>query len=72
MNGASVMAAGYIGQADLSWKIVGIGNFDGAGKRDILWYNACLGHIGCLTVFKALRKGFLRGKITDFSHHFLT
>ena len=45
MNGNSIMDSAWIGNADLSWKIVGIGNFDGAGKRDIVWYNPSIGEV---------------------------
>jgi len=38
MNGATLTAAAYTdSQADNSWVIQGIGDFDGDGRSDILW-----------------------------------
>src|SRR2546427_384453 len=31
------------GGADLNWKIVGVGDFDGDGKADVLWRHAVTG-----------------------------
>jgi hypothetical protein len=45
MNGTGRIGSSSIGQVDLSWKIEGIGDFDGGGKRDIVWYNASLGKV---------------------------
>src|SRR6266851_4930956 len=45
MNGATIRGTeGYIRTgADLNWKVVGIGDFDGDGKADILWRNSSTG-----------------------------
>jgi len=45
MNGATILGSeGYVRTvADLNWKVVGIGDFDGDGKADILWRNASTG-----------------------------
>jgi hypothetical protein len=33
----------YLGVAGLSWKIAGVGDFDGDGKVDIIWQNNATG-----------------------------
>ena len=45
MNGLSIQPnEGYLRTvADLSWRIVGVADFDGDGKSDILWRNAVSG-----------------------------
>jgi len=45
MNGALILPGeGYLrGVADANWKIVGIGDFDGDGKADLLWRNSSTG-----------------------------
>jgi len=45
MSGTTILAGeGYVRSvADLNWKIVGIGDFDGDGKADILWRNSSTG-----------------------------
>jgi hypothetical protein len=45
MNGTAILGTeGYLRTvADLNWKVVGIGDFDGDGKADILWRNGSTG-----------------------------
>jgi translation initiation factor IF-1 len=45
MDGLAILPSeGYIRtQADLNWKVVGTGDFDGDGKADILWRNFATG-----------------------------
>jgi len=44
MNGTTVRAGGFVRQvADPSWKIAGVGDFDGDGKTDIVWRNSATG-----------------------------
>src|SRR5262245_29458127 len=57
MQGTSVSGTQLLGQVDPSWKIVGIGNFDGAGSNDILWYNAQLGLVAIWTMNGGTRVG---------------
>jgi hypothetical protein len=50
MQGTNVTATQFLGQFDPSWKIAGIGHFNGNGPNDILWYNAQLGLVGVWTM----------------------
>ena len=50
MNGTSVEAAGRMAIVDPSWTIAGVGDFDGQGRRDIVWYNASLGRVAIWTM----------------------
>ena len=44
MNGTSIASSGPLPNiADLSWNIVGVGDFDGDGTADILWRNGSTG-----------------------------
>jgi len=45
MNGKTIFGTeGYLRTvADLNWKVVGIGDFDGDGKADVLWRNSSTG-----------------------------
>ena len=45
MNGTAILGTeGYLRRvADLNWKVVGIGDFDGDGRADILWRNSSTG-----------------------------
>ncbi len=45
MNGTAILGTeGYLRTVpDLNWKVVGLGDFDGDGKADILWRNASSG-----------------------------
>ncbi|PYX50222.1 MAG: hypothetical protein DMG76_35290 [Acidobacteria bacterium] len=45
MNGTTILGAeGYIRTvADQNWQVVGVGDFDGDGKADILWRNSATG-----------------------------
>jgi hypothetical protein len=42
MQGASIMnnASVYVGAPNPEWKVVGVGDFNGDGKADLLWRNA--------------------------------
>ena len=50
MNGNSIAGAARVAIVNLSWTIVGVGNFDGQGRRDIVWYNASLGRVAIWTM----------------------
>ena len=40
MNGLTLSASAFLPTiADTNWKVVGIGDFDGDGKADVLWRN---------------------------------
>src|SRR5437879_13836821 len=44
MNATTVLTGGFVRQvADPSWKIAGVGDFDGDGKADILWRSSATG-----------------------------
>ena len=48
MNGTAYVSSDYLynGQAvDTNWKIVGIGDFNGDGKPDLVWQNQSTGQI---------------------------
>jgi hypothetical protein len=46
LNGTAMAGEGYVRTvADLSWSMVGVGDFDGDGKADILWRNSATGDI---------------------------
>jgi hypothetical protein len=46
MDGAAIAAAGSpLTVPDLNWRIVGIGDFDGDGKADVLWWHAGTGQV---------------------------
>ncbi|MGZ6274481.1 MAG: FG-GAP-like repeat-containing protein [Syntrophales bacterium] len=49
MNGSTQTGSSYLTpstMSDLNWKIVGVGDFNGAGKPDILWQNQATGALG--------------------------
>jgi hypothetical protein len=37
MNGTGVIHSGALGGSDSDWHIVGVGDFNGDGRADILW-----------------------------------
>jgi FG-GAP-like repeat len=37
MNGATVMSSGALGNMPTTWTVVGVGDFNGDGKADLLW-----------------------------------
>jgi hypothetical protein len=47
MNGLAILGTeGYLRTvSDLTWKIVGVGDFDGDGKADVLWRSSTTGEI---------------------------
>ncbi|RAI54071.1 FG-GAP-like repeat-containing protein [Roseicella frigidaeris] len=40
MDGLAGIGGGVVGTVDASWAVVGMGDFDGDGRADILWQNA--------------------------------
>src|SRR5437667_8354085 len=62
-NGSAIRAEGYLRQvADLNWKVVGVGDFDGDGKADILWRNSSSGqnYVYLMNGTAILTEGYLR------------
>jgi hypothetical protein len=47
MDGTSIRAnsAPIYPVSDINWQVVGVGDFDGDGKADILWYNTSTGDV---------------------------
>jgi hypothetical protein len=46
LNGsASVRTAATIGAQPLSWRVAGLGDFDGDGEGDVLWYDTSTGNL---------------------------
>ena len=43
LNGATMVGGGSRGSAGSPWTIAGIGDFNGDGKTDTLWYNMSSG-----------------------------
>jgi FG-GAP-like repeat/FG-GAP repeat len=64
MNGTAILAGeGFLRTvADLSWQIVGVGDFDGDGKADILWRNSSTGqnYIYFMDATAIIGEGFIR------------
>jgi hypothetical protein len=64
MNGTAILPGeGYLRQvADQNWQIVGIGDFDGDGKADILWRNLSTGenYIYLMNGTSIAGEGYLR------------
>jgi FG-GAP repeat len=46
MNGTNILQSAVIGTASSDWKILGVGDFDGDGKSDVLWVNTKTGQLG--------------------------
>src|SRR5439155_106610 len=48
--------------SDQNWRVVGIGDFDGDGKADILWRNFSTGenYIYCMNNTTIVREGYIR------------
>ena len=45
MNGTTFTSSGSLGYVSSDWSIAGVGDFNGDGKADILWWNSTTGQV---------------------------